>query len=378
MEINSIKRCSESEIMAANSSEQIFSSDLETIEKEKNNYLETFKPKDYNNVRNYVVMKKILLLYNEAIEKIAIQNGEEVETVQNIAETKTKAQKNYEAINNIFETCKDVLMSLNHIADEDERKNKLDEYYMLQREITNLEDKLSQMGNVKKAYSEISIEEIPTVQMNNLDIKFILEGCNNETLEKIKILSKGNLCSPMEIVFSLLANSTIFIVPMYWDEDTDFAIKIAGIDIEWMKTTDMFLIDKSFIIGGFKEKNIVKGGLCYKTNHDLRYIINTWMEYINHNYCKESIEKQKEIFVTNAKVQLEKKLGEKGAIKLIESIQKEIEKEECLEGFNQEAIYEFKAFLSCLNIDIVLSNLRKVHGELKRVVRKYKLEREIY
>lgn len=65
-----MKRKSEQEIMAAEIPEDIFTMDLETIEKEKEDYIERFKPKEYRTIKNFVVTKRVLLLYGQAIAKL--------------------------------------------------------------------------------------------------------------------------------------------------------------------------------------------------------------------------------------------------------------------------------------------------------------------
>lgn len=65
-----MKRKSEQEIMAANRPRDIFSMNLETIEQEKEEYLEAFKPKEYRTIENFVITRKVILLYNEAIAEL--------------------------------------------------------------------------------------------------------------------------------------------------------------------------------------------------------------------------------------------------------------------------------------------------------------------
>ena len=65
-----MKRKSESEIMSANRPEDIFTMDPEIIEQEKSEYLERFKPKEYRAVKNFVITRKVVLLYEDAINKL--------------------------------------------------------------------------------------------------------------------------------------------------------------------------------------------------------------------------------------------------------------------------------------------------------------------
>lgn len=63
-----MKQCSEREIMSANTPFQIFSKDENLLEKEKEEYLERFKPVAYGTIKNFLVTKKITLLYEEALK----------------------------------------------------------------------------------------------------------------------------------------------------------------------------------------------------------------------------------------------------------------------------------------------------------------------
>lgn len=65
-----MKRKSEHEIMSARRPEDIFTMDPVVIEQEKSDYIDRFKPSDYRAIQNFVVTRKILLLYEEAITKI--------------------------------------------------------------------------------------------------------------------------------------------------------------------------------------------------------------------------------------------------------------------------------------------------------------------
>lgn len=65
-----MKRKTEHEIMSATRPEEIFTLDLSVIEQEKEAYLERFKLAEHRAIQNFVVTRKIVLLYDEAIAKI--------------------------------------------------------------------------------------------------------------------------------------------------------------------------------------------------------------------------------------------------------------------------------------------------------------------
>lgn len=65
-----MKRKSEQEVIAATIPEDIFTMDLNIIEREKEAYIEAFKPKEYRTIKNFTLTRKVLLLYGQAIAKL--------------------------------------------------------------------------------------------------------------------------------------------------------------------------------------------------------------------------------------------------------------------------------------------------------------------
>lgn len=65
-----MKRKSEQDIMAATQPEDIFSMNLEVLEREKEEYMKRFKPTEYRTIQNFIVTRKVLLLYEQAMSLI--------------------------------------------------------------------------------------------------------------------------------------------------------------------------------------------------------------------------------------------------------------------------------------------------------------------
>lgn len=65
-----MKRKSEQEIMIAVRPSDIFTMDSSIIEEEKDEYVKRFKPKEFRTVENFIVTKKVLLLYGQAIAQL--------------------------------------------------------------------------------------------------------------------------------------------------------------------------------------------------------------------------------------------------------------------------------------------------------------------
>ena len=65
-----MKRRTGEQIMSAVNPSQIFSMNLDTIEQEKDEYLERFKPEEYNTIKNFMVTQKVIQLYRLALEEL--------------------------------------------------------------------------------------------------------------------------------------------------------------------------------------------------------------------------------------------------------------------------------------------------------------------
>ena len=61
---------SEEQILNASLPSDIFVMDEDTIERQYEEYMERFKPTDYNTIRNFVITQKITLLYRKALKQL--------------------------------------------------------------------------------------------------------------------------------------------------------------------------------------------------------------------------------------------------------------------------------------------------------------------
>lgn len=71
-----MKRKSAEEIIAASKPRDIFTMNADTIEQEKDEYIERFKPQEYSAIKNFVVTQKIILLYRQALFELGECGGE--------------------------------------------------------------------------------------------------------------------------------------------------------------------------------------------------------------------------------------------------------------------------------------------------------------
>lgn len=73
-----MERKIEEKIMSASRPEDIFSMNPDTIEQEKEEYIERFKPQSYSTIKNFVITQKVITLYRRALLKFDNMDNEEL------------------------------------------------------------------------------------------------------------------------------------------------------------------------------------------------------------------------------------------------------------------------------------------------------------
>lgn len=73
-----MKRKSAEEIMSASHPRDIFTMNADTIEQEKDEYIEVFKPQAYSTIKNFLVTQKVILLYRQALSELGKSDGDGV------------------------------------------------------------------------------------------------------------------------------------------------------------------------------------------------------------------------------------------------------------------------------------------------------------
>ena len=58
------------EILSAKNPSDIFSMNPDTIEQEKDDYIEQFKPKAYTTIQNFLIQQHVILLYQQALNEL--------------------------------------------------------------------------------------------------------------------------------------------------------------------------------------------------------------------------------------------------------------------------------------------------------------------
>lgn len=72
-----MKRKSADEVLSASKPRDIFTMNPDTIEQEKDEYIERFKPQDYSTIKNFMATQKVILLYRQALEELEEANARE-------------------------------------------------------------------------------------------------------------------------------------------------------------------------------------------------------------------------------------------------------------------------------------------------------------
>lgn len=97
-----MKRKSEQEIMAAKVPEDIFTLDPIVVVEEKDDYLKRFRTEDYRAVRNFMITRKILFLYQDAVHRIGKGITDDVYDSEYLFEITVEGEK-YQFFENVFE-----------------------------------------------------------------------------------------------------------------------------------------------------------------------------------------------------------------------------------------------------------------------------------
>lgn len=214
--------------------------------------------------------------------------------------------------------------SIENLTNEIERKNKIDEYYMLLKEIEQYEDTLMRLKCFTEAYEKMDLVEIPIINIDECEAEILYEYNSRYDFDKLIKLSKHYLEHPLVLLSILIT----------------------------------------------EREN----------------------ELIEHKYMKRSFDvhpKVKEL-AENTKIGKEERIRE--AIKLCtpQYVKKKEIEEEVKERYDKKVRAQegdiYKAYktedfyiklseeIENINREILLINLRKLHSELRRAVREYKIK----
>ena len=90
-----MKRITEEAILNASRPSDIFSMNADTIEQEKEEYLERFKPKAYSSIKNFILQQHIIMLYRQALNQLGNDSDENSDTLLSITDLSGKTSQYY-------------------------------------------------------------------------------------------------------------------------------------------------------------------------------------------------------------------------------------------------------------------------------------------
>ena len=90
-----VKRITEEAILNASRPSDIFSMNADTIEQEKETYLERFKPKAYSTIKNFILQQHIIMLYRQALNQLGNDSDENSDTLLSITDLSGKTSQYY-------------------------------------------------------------------------------------------------------------------------------------------------------------------------------------------------------------------------------------------------------------------------------------------
>lgn len=324
---------------------------------------------------------------------VADKNAEALESMaQNTSEAiklagSDIAASNFAISKSILNASSNILFGINRIADEMERQNKLNEYYMLQKEITDLENELIEMQLIKRAYEEMTLSKIPNIELDDKKIATLVYLYTDSGLQKLKEVSLSNLISPFEVFNESITKKTHTIITCIaktdssyyniWDPGflTSLCYKIEELGI---------IIPEKWISGS--ETNVTIGEKIFHPKEEpgniylymrqmfitiFRRVCGKAPDLYNIHYKGISEGEIREINNLLSKVgTFTFVIPREHITKLFKDIYEQLDPN----IVNRVKVLEFKAFIDSLNQNIDLNNLRSLHQELHNKVREYKME----
>lgn len=218
--------------------------------------------------------------------------------------------------------------SIENLTNEIERKNKMDEYYMLLKEIEQYEDTLMKLKCFTKAYEKMDLVEIPIINIDRCEAEILYDYNRSCDFDRLIKLSKHYLEHPL-----------VFLPELITEEENKRRERE-----HIMKEVDYFKKPRKL-----KSDSGVTREECMK-ERIRACAASTVPQYLSPEDVAEQIKKRYDKKVENQERDISKKYHiEDFYIKLSESIEN-------------------------INREILLINLRKLHSELRRAVREYKIK----
>lgn len=311
----------------------------------------------------------------EQLEKINKEN------MRQQKKNRKNAKKNaMEIANSILNSANSVSGSINQIANEMERKNKLDEYYMLQDKITMFEEELFNIGQLDKAYDTMQLDKIPEIIVEEENIKMLVGIFSNSQaeFEKFKQTIIEFHMDPVELLKEYLIKNNI-----QFHHQTDNITKssyasmnISGTNIVLWPCVNFEMLGIKRMVQEEGEYEILKiNGQDYQLSDGCALI-----KYSEHNHdisemtmlsdtC--SIYLKADTNITEKMIERLQKLYSNKFNSIVNKQSDIFISKKKIDITNE--VYSFETFLKVVNREIAIDNLRKLYENLRIAVRKCKM-----
>lgn len=133
----------------------------------------------------------------------------------------------------IITSSSNIAYSIRQVADEMERKNKLDEYYMLLDKIEQYEEELINRGVIKETYENMAIIKYPTINLDER-CQYLLLTLQDEERATLLATTKKNGTHPIKVLENILSST-----PNSWfgieESHKVVLLKKERFEIPWVK-----------------------------------------------------------------------------------------------------------------------------------------------
>ncbi len=258
--------------------------------------------------------------------------------------------------------------SIQKLTDEIERKNKLDEFYMLLDKIERYEDILIEIGVIREAYNNLRMIVYPTFELDNRLI-YLLSKFKGRMLKRVMQLSLIMRRNPIIVLIDLLTNMDYYVVT---GGDRNLLI-LTYSSTNTVNEEDTFMMNSELwyyndetrrFYFKFNTKNMFIGDYHYDVERSIFLELYIKLHTGDYLRCRKLKTENPENIGT---------LIVENLYNDIVSTGNEREMNLCYQG----AFSEIKEQIDRANQEIQMENLRSLYINLRECVKDYKIKRSI-
>lgn len=255
--------------------------------------------------------------------------------------------KAYIIAKSILDMSYNLSSSIQQLVDEVERKNKLDEFYMMLNKIEEYEDKLIEWGCLEEVYENLRLIQYPTIQLDE-KVKYLLLELDETILEKVIAKMSQQFKHPLKVLAEFLSNQ-------YW----------------WYSHKRIFLGNER---NQLKELLVPEGFVKEISDKQYRFAVlfnDLYKGYsVTGNKC--CLIKKGNLEVLGFGIKLEEPL--KVALLWLEARYNSLSMRKISRIQFDERYFKLDNDINKINRDIQLTNLRCLYMSLRNAIREYKIK----